>query len=134
SHHRYGDFDFTVKARSNEVMGPYSAADYVVIFGYRDEENYYYMMFSRYAINNELFKVVDGVREKIARAPQGSFLDNAFHQVDISRRGSQIDILFDGQPYLSVNDATFGEGAIGLGSYNDAVSFDDIDVQAVGAP
>lgn len=134
NHHLFGDFDFTVKARSDEVLGPWSAADYVVIFGYRNELNYYYMMFSRYAINNELFKVVDGVRQKIARAPHGSFLDNAFHQVDIQRRGNDIDILFDGNPYLSVTDDTFGAGAIGIGSYNDAVSFDDIDVVGYEAP
>lgn len=129
-HHSFGDFDLTLKARSDETLGPYSAADYVVIFGYRNDDNYYYMMFNRYAVNNELFKVVNGVRQRIARAPRGSFLDNAFHRVDISRRGEQIQIRFDGKEYLTARDATFGAGAIGIGSYNDAASFDDIKVSA----
>lgn len=129
SHHRFRDFDFSMKARTDEVLGPYTAADYVVIFAYRNEANYYYMMFSRYADNNELYRVVDGVRQLVAEASGGSFADNAFHQVDIRRRGSLIEVFFDGSSYLTAEDDTFGEGAIGIGSYNDAASFDDISVQ-----
>lgn len=128
NHHEYSDFDLTLKARSDESLSPYSAADYVVIFGYQGEDDYYYMMFSRYAPNNELFRVVNGVRQQIARAPGASFTDNGFHQVEIRRRGSQIQIRFDGNDYLQVTDATFTNGAIGIGSFNDAVSFDDISV------
>jgi hypothetical protein len=126
SMHRHGDFDFSMKARSDEKLGEYSAADYVVIFGYQDDDNYYYMMFNRYRDNNELFKVVDGVRQVLARAPRASFLDNEFHRVEISRRGERIRVRFDGRDYLTVMDDTFGVGAIGIGSYNDAASFDDV--------
>lgn len=134
AHNRFQDFDVSLRARSNETLSPSSAADYVVLFGYQDELNYYYMMFSRYAINNELFKVVGGVRQKIARAPRGSFLDNGWHRVDVQRRGAQIRVLFDGLAYITATDNTFGSGAVGIGSYNDAASFDDIVVRSVGAP
>lgn len=127
----FGDFDLSMRVRSNEKLGPDSAADYVVIFGYQDEANYYYMMFNRYAINNELFKVVDGVRQQIARAPRGSFLDNGWHKVNVQRRGSQIRVLFDGRSYITAADDTFGSGAVGIGSYNDSASFDDIVVRSV---
>ena len=65
----------------------------------------------------------------IARAPRGSFTDNLFHQVDISRRGDLIRIFFDESEYLTVSDSTFTTGAAGVGSYNNAVSFDDIAIQ-----
>ncbi len=129
--YRYDNMLLTLKARSDETLSPYSAADYVVIFGYQDDSNYYYMMFSRYRDNNELFKVVNGVRQRIARAPRDSFTDNEFHEVEIRHLDSQIRIRFDGQDYLTVSDSTFPSGAVGVGSYNDAASFDDIQVQAL---
>lgn len=57
-----------------------SVADHVVLFGYQDDDNHYYMMFSRYRDNNELFKVVGAQRP---RAPR------QLHRQRLSSRGGQ---------------------------------------------
>jgi len=44
----YGDFTFTAQARlADDVSGTANlTADYAVVFGYQDADNYYYAMFN----------------------------------------------------------------------------------------
>ncbi|VAX08840.1 hypothetical protein MNBD_ALPHA03-112, partial [hydrothermal vent metagenome] len=42
----YGDFTLTVEAKTNESSGN-ANADYALVFGFVDENNYYYMLFNR---------------------------------------------------------------------------------------
>lgn len=125
------NFDLSMKARSNEDLAANPAADYAILLGYRDEMNYSYIMFNRYAANNEMFKVENGVRRRIARATRGSFVDNGWHKIEIRKRGEQITVLFDGRVHLTATDDSFTRGGMGIGSYNDAASFDDIVVREV---
>jgi len=123
----YEDFVLELEARSDDNLASNTWADYCVVFGHQDARNYYYIMFNRAPAGTELFRIVDGVRELIADPPAPvSIPDNAFHSISIERLGSQISVTFDGQGILTATDDTFGVGSIGLGSYNDAASFDDV--------
>jgi hypothetical protein len=121
----YDNFNFSAKAKSPEDFGLNPSADYDVIFGYQNENNYYYMMFSSRTSNTELFKVVNGVRETIET---GDFAipDNNYHNIKIGRSGSNIKVYFDNNLIIDSVDSTFSSGKVGIGSFNDAVLWDDV--------
>ncbi|MCF6264675.1 MAG: Ig-like domain-containing protein [Xanthomonadales bacterium] len=121
----YDDFLFQAQIRTNEGAGNPNA-DYAMVFGWVDEENYYYMMFNRNQSNTVLFRVVAGERRQLAAATANWLSDDEYHLVEVRRTGNNIEVRFDGNPVLDVMDATFLNGKLGLGSFNDSAYFDDI--------
>jgi hypothetical protein len=131
----YGDFHLTAEAKSTDDLVSNPAADYDVVFGYQDANNYYYMMFNHVDANTQLFKVVNGQRETIANATRAGFFDNDYHTIEVARTGTLIQVSVGGTQILSANDPTFGAGRIGLGSFNDSVRFDDVTITSTsGGP
>ena len=124
----YDDFHFTAEARSTDDLVDNPAADYDVVFGYQDENNYYYMMFNHVAANTELFKVVNGQRYTIATATRAGFFDNDYHTIEVTRSGALIRVSVGGTEIVTASDSTFGAGRIGIGSFNDAARFDDVTI------
>jgi chitodextrinase len=122
----YGDFAFAARVRSSEDFAANPSADYAVVFGWQDADNYYYAMFNRAAANTLLFKVVGGVRQPALATANVAIPDNNYHLVAVARTGSLITVSFDGAPIMQATDATFGAGRIGVGGYNDAAWWDDI--------
>jgi hypothetical protein len=125
----YGDFKMSFKARSNENFDSNAWADFCVVFGYRDAENYCYAMFNSNPgeNGNAIYAVISGHRVKIAEVDLAAITDNIYHQYEIERIGSAIHLRKDGQTYLSANDSRLsGNGSLGVGSYNDSAFFDDI--------
>jgi pectate lyase len=124
----YGDFHFTAEVKSTENFSINAGADYDVVFGYQDVNNYYYMMFHYNASQTQLFKVVNGVRQTLATASQAAFADYFYHTIEVVRAETSIDVSVDGNLILSTTDSTFGPGKVGIGSFNDMASFDDITI------
>ena len=121
----YTDFSFSAKAKTDESSGN-GNADYAMVFGFVDKQNYYYMLFNRTLSNTQLFRVDSGVRELIDTAIAGSIVSDAYHEIEVRRIGSSIEVRFDGALVLAAEDSTFPSGKLGLGSYNDSAYFDDI--------
>ncbi len=130
----YGDFTMTLQARLGDAVGDNAEADFAIVFGYQDANNYFYMMFNNSAIYTALFKVVNGARQQIAVAGQGWITDNLYHAVEISRNGDEVTVLFDGTTVLTATDTAFPTGRLGVGSFNDSAYFDDISVKENGSP
>jgi hypothetical protein len=124
----YSDFTMTLSARTLENIGINAAADYAVAFGFQDPDNYYYLMANAAQEYSQLFVVEDGVRTALATASGALVPDESWHQLELRRTGELITVELDGAEVLSVEDATWSSGAIGVGSYNDAVLFDEINV------
>ena len=129
----YGDFVFTARVRSSEDFAANPWADHDVVFGWQDAANYYYAMFNRHAPYTQLFKVVGGVRQPALANSSYAIPDNEYHQIEVSRAGSLITVKADGAVIMQANDATFGAGRVGIGSFDDAAWWDDIAV-SVSAP
>jgi len=127
----YENFNFTAKVRSTEDFSSNNFADYCVVFGYQDNDNYYYMMFNSDLISSELFKIVEGMQESIARASNLIIPDNAYHSIRIERVGDSIMTFFDHTPVLETTDTTYSSGRVGIGGYNDASLWDDIIIESV---
>jgi len=129
----YGDFTFTAQAKLGDDVASNAFADYAVVFGFQDENNYYYAMFNNDQDATQLFRVVGGSREVLATATSDWLTDNLYHSIDVSRVGSEINVSFDGNLVMSASDSTFGVGQVGVGSFNDSAYFDDVRVVASAA-
>ena len=128
----YNDFTLTAKIKSTDDLTTNSSADYDIVFGYQDPNNYYYMMFSSGSANSNLFKVVNGTRQWIADSTNLAVPDNAYHDIKLERTGSTIKVYFDNILKLNAADSTFATGGVGIGSYNDASLWDDIIINGNG--
>src|SRR5687768_9405049 len=110
----YGDFAFSARVRSTEDFTANPSADYALVFGLQDANNYYYAMFNRAPGNTQLFKVVGGIRQPALATASFAIPDNNYHLVGVARTGSVITVFFDGAPIMQAADATFGAGRIGI--------------------
>ncbi len=124
----YGNFTFTAQARLGDDITRNIYADYAVVFGFQDANNYYYALFNNTQSATQLFKVVDGSRIELATATADWLNDNAYHRIEVSRVDDDITVSFDGNLIMSANDSTFGVGKVGVGSFNDSAYFDDVSV------
>ncbi|MCF6323919.1 MAG: DUF5011 domain-containing protein [Gammaproteobacteria bacterium] len=128
----YGDFTFTARARLGDDVDSNALADYAVVFGFQDEDNYYFVMFNNQQGATQLLKFENGIRTALATAAAG-LNDNDYHSIEVRRAGSVISVFFDGALMLSGNDDSLGAGQVGVGSYNDSAYFDDVSVGGVAS-
>ena len=128
----YGDFGFAVRAKLGDDVSSNAFADYAIVFGYQDLDNYYYMLFNNDQNATQLFKVVNSSRVALATASSDWLNDNEYHNIVVNRTGGDISVHFDGNLILSTNDSSLGVGKIGVGSFNDSAYFDDVSVTDTG--
>ncbi len=128
----YGDFTFTAQAKLGDDVGNNGFADYAVVFGFQNTNNYYYAMFNNNPTETTLFAVINGSRTELTTANINTdwLNDNNYHRIKVSRTGADIKAYFDDSLVMSANDDTFGAGKVGLGSFNDSAYFDDVSVVA----
>ncbi len=128
----YGDFTLIVEARTNEPSGN-ANADYALIFGLENEENYYYMLFNRTQSNTQLFKVSSTNRQELATATSSWLLDEQYHTIQLSHILGEIEVRFDNNIVFQYTDTSVADGKIGLGSFNDSAYFDDIRITSAAS-
>ncbi|VAW88830.1 Chitinase, partial [hydrothermal vent metagenome] len=124
----YGDFTLTAQARLDATG---ANADYAVVFGFQNADNYYYALFNNNQAFIELFKVFEGTRtalDLVDPVDTDWLNDNAYHAIKVSREGSEIKVYFDDNLIMHASDSTFGVGQVGIGSFNDSAYFDDVQV------
>jgi len=123
----YGNFTFTMAVRLDVNA---ENADYAVVFGYEDDNNYSYMLFNNNQNYTQLFNVSSGERgAALATAGSDWLTDNEYHSIKVSREGNEVKVYFDGTPVLSADNSALNTvGQVGVGSYNDSAYFDDVNV------
>ena len=128
----YSDFRLTLQAKSAEDLTANAWADYTVLFGYVDADNYSYLRLSSNSAGSDLGIVVDGVRSTLSSTANATITDTDYHAVEVVREGSTVSAFYDGTQLLTVTDAALATaGGIGVGSYNDAAYFDDIVIELI---
>jgi hypothetical protein len=110
--------------------------DMVVLFHYQDPTHFYYVHFSASSDeNHNIIALVNGKdRVKInVESPEGSsarLTDLRFHdfKVTCNTETGEIKAYLDDMkaPILTAKDTTLGHGLVGVGSFDDTGSFDDI--------
>ncbi len=124
----YSDFTMSVSAKSAEDFDTNAKADICLVFGWQNDNNYLYLMLNSDESENMLFRVVDGVREELGSAAGTSIEADTYHQIELTREGNQVAVRLDGTERMVVDDPMPVGGAVGIGSFNDSVYFDDIEV------
>ena len=122
----FEDFDLQVEMRSGEDLSQVSSATMVVVFGYQNSQNYYYLKLCQYAPENKLYRIRNGNTVLLASANQTTLDDNNYHVICISRQGGQTKVYFDGYLLMNDYDSNFLSGKIALGAYKSKVYIDNV--------
>lgn len=97
-----------------------------LIWRAQDAQNYYITRANPLEQNIRFYRVVKGVRYKLANFDHIISVET-WHTFHVVARGNQFQIDFDGQTVFDVRDDTFQSGQIGLWTKADAVTyFDDL--------
>lgn len=132
-----GSFEITFRVRSTLDTGNHR--DCCVFFGYQDSSHFYYAhLGARPDPHSGQIMIVD-------EAPRKAMTENTkripwtddWHRVRLTRDSDSglIRVYFDDMetPVMAVTDKTFGEGRIGIGSFDDLNEFDDVVVRGGGS-
>jgi hypothetical protein len=130
-----GSFSFTGRLKSH-TDPEVTARDLCVIFHYQDPAHFYYVHFSASSdgLHNIIGLVNGADRVKINREPAGESVfrltDSAWHdfKVTFDAGTGEIQAFLDdmGTPILTASDSTLPHGLLGIGSFDDTGSFDDL--------
>ncbi len=127
-----GDFELTVQGRVDATVS--SWGDVSVAFNYQDADNYYFAVFNQQngTATHGIFRVQNGVSAEIIDFDASSQVSiGTSYELKVVRTGNTIAAYLDGVLAGNVVDSTFSGGKIGLGSWNDAVSYDNLLVTSV---
>lgn len=102
-----------------------------LIWRAQDHQNYYITRANPLEQNIRFYRVVKGVRYKLANFDHIISVD-IWHTFRVLARDNHFQIIFDGQTVFDVQDETFQSGQIGLWTKADAVTyFDDLRISVV---
>ncbi len=124
------NFEMTFKVKSTKNTGNHR--DCCVFFNYQDPTHYYYIHLGAKPdpASGQIFIVNDEPRRPLTNNEKLVPWTEDWHTVKLVRSTSTgtIAIYFDDmeRPHLETNDKTFGEGRIGIGSFDDMDAFDSI--------
>ncbi len=90
----------------------------------QDHQNYYITRANPLEQNIRFYRVVKGVRHKLANFDQIISVKK-WHTLRVVVRDNHFQIIYDGQSVLDVRDDTFKAGRIGLWTKADAVTYFD---------
>lgn len=127
---KVSDFVLTFRVRSTKDTGNHR--DCCVFFCHQDTEHFYYAHLGAkpdpasgqiMIVNGEPRRPLTDNRAEVA-------WDDKWHTVKVTRDSvaGTIEVFFDNvsKPHLIATDKTFGEGRIGIGSFDDMNDFDDV--------
>lgn len=112
--------DVAAEVRFKTLAGTVDQAAGLVV-RYRPE-NYYIARANALENNVNLFKTVDGKREKIAEVDV-AVAANQWHTLRFEARGPHLSVALDGKTVVTADDATFADaGKVGLWTKADSVT------------
>lgn len=122
-------FEATVKQTGRD----YDHRDLCLFFGHNGPSKFYYVHLASKADDHahSIFLVNDAARISVAKErTEGVVWDDETHRVRITRdaESGRIEVFFDDmeRPIMQTVDKTFLKGTIGLGSFDDTGTFDNI--------
>jgi len=129
----YSDFTLTINTRTGENITENSMADYSIIFGYEDDDNFNYIQMKTNSAR--VVNVSDGAERETGRTTQDAITDEAFHEIVVNLSGDQLTVSIDDSLLMSkTNTRYLKTGKIGFGSTESAMYFDDIIISGSSSP
>lgn len=132
------DVVMTFRVRSLQDTGNHR--DCCVFFGYQDPEHFYYVhLGAKPDPASGQIMIVDGApRRPLTKNERRVPWNDNWHQVKLVRdaKMGRIEIYFDdmSEPLMTVEDRTFQAGRLGIGSFDDRNSYDDVRVYLPAQP
>jgi PKD repeat protein len=127
----YSDFSLRITARTGEDLSQNSLADYAIIFGYEDENNYNQILMKH--TSARVVNITDGNSLFLSGTGQDGIPDEHYHQVHVNLKGSQLTITLDDSVLLTKSSSRLiKNGKIGFGSSESSVFFDNIEIEGSG--
>lgn len=126
----FGDFDFKCRVRCDAPVDA-RYRDVVIIFGYKDDSHFYYVQFSNISddLHNTIMLVDGDSRTRVSKdIHEPTLIDQDFHNVEVKREKSKIEVYFNSELIMQAEDDKFQFGKLGIGSFDDIASFDDVQV------
>jgi hypothetical protein len=121
--------DLTLRVRCRPESGTIDRACGLV-FRARDSDNYYLTRANALEDNVRLYRVVNGDRQEFASADL-KVTSGEWHTLEVTARGTRLEVSWDGRTVLEASDATFAKGKIGLWTKADSITaFDDLEAVA----
>ena len=124
---------FVLEATVKQTGRDYNHRDLCLFFGHNGPSKFYYLHLATKADDHahSIFLVNDAARVSIASERTGGVVwDDNHHLIRIARdaESGQIEVFFDDmeRPIMKTIDKTFVAGTIGLGSFDDTGTFDNI--------
>ncbi len=124
---------FVLEVTVKQTGRDYGHRDLCLFFGHNGPSKFYYVHLATKADDHahSIFLVNDAARVSVAKErTEGVVWDDQYHLIRITRdaESGQIEVFFDDmeRPIMQTVDKTFLTGAIGLGSFDDTGTFDNI--------
>lgn len=120
--------DLRVGVRCKALSGRVDQACGVVA-RYRDADNYYIARANALEDNVRLYRVQAGRRTQLA-SWSGTIEPGRWYELALTARGAQLEVFWDGQRILAIEDATFPDaGHAGVWTKADSLTeFDDLSI------
>ena len=129
----YSDFTLRLKVRMAENLSQNSQADYSIIFGYVDKDNYNYLQMKH--TTSTLVSVTNKQSISLSWTNQSGIIDENYHEVLLNLQGDNLKITIDDSVFLeSTSFRLLQEGRIGFGSAKYSLFFDDVEILGHGSP
>ena len=131
---KLGSFDITFQVRSTKDTGNHR--DCCVFFAYQDAQHFYYAHLGAKPDlhSGQIMIVQEAPRLALTNNQRLTPWDDQWHTVRLKRdiESGLIQVFFDDMdtPHMEVTDKRFGEGRIGIGSFDDLNEFDDVVVRS----
>jgi len=124
----YTNFSLNLIAKTGEDLETEPLSDYMLIFGYVDDENYKYIIMKE--TTSRVVVVKNGVGVSLIWTPTDGIPDEEYHKVELIGQDEVFTLMLDDEEFLtSDSDKLSGSGRIGFGSTKYAAYFDEIDVE-----
>jgi hypothetical protein len=120
--------DFILEAEASAVPTTGHWDDFSILFGYKDQNNYYFASFneSNDPNTNGIFRVLNEKAIQIRNFDATTTASSILHKIKVQRTGSTINVYRNGILLGSATDSTFTTGLVGFGTRNNNAVFDNL--------
>ncbi len=121
------EFLFRCSMKSPENIIDNRYADYAFVFAYQDSMNYFYVQWHSYDVS--LTKIANGEKEILSKSSLTLALDR-YQSMTVRVQWDTCTVQVGDQIVLSRAVSGMQPGQVGLGSFNDACFFDDVELES----
>lgn len=124
--------NFVLRVKAKQTGREYPHRDLVIVFGYVDPSHFAYAHLASAADPNaHHLMLVDGAdrRPVTSSRSNGVVWGDAWHDIEVRRTGTHVEVLFDGAGPVLVGEVPGGPGTVGVGSFDDTGRFRELVIE-----